>query len=139
MTRGVPNLGPAEMDILRVIWERGASTAREIREALEPSRPLAHASVATILKRLHHKGLVQFRKADRGKAFLYEAQRPQEHVWSSAVKSFVRHIFDGDAVSLVSALIDSEPLTAEQVQTLRTLLDRHDAGRRSPTRKRSQS
>src|SRR5262245_4501811 len=108
MPKELPNLGPAELDILRTLWERGASTAREIRQALESQRPLAHASVATILHRLHQKGLVEYRKADKGKAFVYEARHEAGQVQSSAVRKFVRRIFGGDAVSLVSALVESE-------------------------------
>ncbi len=137
MPKELPNLGPAELDILQMLWERGASTAREIREAIEPHRPLAHASVATILNRLHQKGLVEFRKADRGKAFLYEARHEQEHVQSSAVKKFARRLFAGDAVSLVSALVETEPLSPRQIQELRRMLDEQEAAPRRSIRKRS--
>jgi predicted transcriptional regulator len=138
MMHELTNLGPAELDVLQTLWERGPSTAREIREALERERPLAHASVATILKRLHAKGLVAFRKAGRGKAFLYEARHEPEHVRSSALKKLMRRIFAGDAVSLISALVDSEPLTPGQIQQLRQLLDRLETDRRNTSRKRSQ-
>lgn len=137
MTRELPNLGPAELDVLRAIWERGPSTAREIRELLRSHRPLAHASVATLLKRLHQKGLVEFRKADRGKAFVYEARHEAGHVQSSAVKKFLRRVFAGDAVSLVSALVETEPLAADQIRELRQMLDRLEAGRRGASQKRS--
>jgi predicted transcriptional regulator len=137
MPKELPNLGPAELDILRTLWERGASTAREIREAIESHRPLAHASVATILNRLHQKGLVVYRKGDRGKAFLYEARHELEHVQSSAVKKFVRRIFAGDAVSLVSALVESESLTPDQFRRLREMLDRIETTQRTASRKRS--
>jgi predicted transcriptional regulator len=136
MPKELPNLGPAELDVLRTLWERGASTAREIREAMESHRPLAHASVATLLKRLHEKGLVEYRKGDRGKAFLYEARHELEHVQSSAVKKFVRRIFAGDAMSLVSALVESEPLTPHQIREVRQMLDRIETTQRSASRTR---
>lgn len=138
MPSDLPNLGPAELDVLRAIWERGPSTAREIREWLHAHRPLAHASVATLLKRLHQKGLVEFRKADRGKAFVYEARHEPGRVQSSAVKKFLRRVFAGDAVSLVSALVETESLAAHQIRELRQLLDRLEAGRQAPSRNRSE-
>ena len=138
MTRDLPNLGPAELDVLRAIWERGPSTAREIRESIASHRPLAHASVATLLKRLHQKGLVEYHKADQGKAFVYEARHEPGQVQSSAVKKLLGRVFGGDAVSLVSALVETEPLAPGQIRELRQLLDRLEAGRRGAARKRSE-
>jgi predicted transcriptional regulator len=139
MPKELPNLGPAELDVLRTLWERGASTAREIRETIAAHRPLAHASVATILTRLHQKGLVEYRKGDRGKAFLYEARHEAEHIQSSVVKKFLQRIFAGDAVSLVSTLVESQPLTSNQIGELRRMLDRIESTQQSASRKRRQS
>jgi len=135
MTRELPNLGPAELDVLRAIWERGPSTTRQIREWLASHRPLAHASVATILKRLHQKGLVKFRKAEHGKAFVYETQHPPQHVRSSAVKRFVQRTFAGDTLSMFSALVESEPLSADQIRELRRMLNRLEAATRNASKR----
>ncbi|MHC4568418.1 MAG: BlaI/MecI/CopY family transcriptional regulator, partial [Planctomycetota bacterium] len=58
----VPQLPEAELDVLSCILQRQRVTAREIREALAEIRPLAHASVVTLLNRLEQKGLVQKQK-----------------------------------------------------------------------------
>jgi len=55
-TMAPSKLPEAEADVLAAIYERGEATARDIREALAPRRPLAHASIATLLGRLAGRG-----------------------------------------------------------------------------------
>lgn len=52
-------LGPLELDILRILWKRGASTAREVHETLAVERDLAYTTVAKVLDNLTAKGLVR--------------------------------------------------------------------------------
>ena len=48
-----------ELEILKVLWERGPSTVREVREALLPQRQVAHTTVLTLLQIMVEKGLVE--------------------------------------------------------------------------------
>ena len=63
------------MEVLAVLHARGEADARAIREALERYRPMSHASVLTLLGRLEAKSLVQRRKGEVGKAFVYSAAK----------------------------------------------------------------
>src|SRR5262245_20098504 len=76
MSRRVP-LPEAELDVMSCLWKLGSATAAQIREALEHRRPMAHATVCTLLKRLEEKGCVSREKASHGKAFLYRAELKQ--------------------------------------------------------------
>ena len=58
-----PNLGPLESDVLRVLWNKGESTVRDVLEALD--RPLAYTTVMTTLDRLFKKGLLDRHKSER--------------------------------------------------------------------------
>ena len=70
-----PDLPEAEMEMLACLQRKGEATARELREALRPFRPLAHPSVVTLLQRLEAKGLVSRDKGNVGKAFVYQPTR----------------------------------------------------------------
>jgi predicted transcriptional regulator len=64
---GTQPLGPLEVTVMEILWERGESNVREVADRL--GRPLAYTTVMTTLDRLFKKGLLARRKADR--AFFY--------------------------------------------------------------------
>jgi len=117
-------LPDAELEVLACIWHRGRPTAREIREALSGYRPLAHASVVTLLKRLEERGLVRRARGPVGKAFVYQAVHSPERRQRKLLDSLVERIFGGSSVALVASLLESRPPDAREVDELRALLDR---------------
>lgn len=60
-------LGPLEAEILKILWELGAATVKDIHDRIlaDPDRELAYASVTTVLQRLAHKGWLVCDKTDR--------------------------------------------------------------------------
>lgn len=111
------------MEILAVLHARGEADARGIREALDSFRPMAHASVLTLLGRLEAKGLVKRRKADTGKAFVYSAARSPRPMIRRLMKRMVQRIFAGDPASLVASLFEARPPSEEELAQIRALVD----------------
>lgn len=116
-------LPDAELDVLCCLWQHGESTARAVREGLEATRPLAHASVMTLLGRLEEKGYVRRRKGPIGKAFLYRAAHRPGGTQRRLVKDLVRRVFGGSGVALVASLFQSQAPTRAEVEELQKLLD----------------
>ena len=119
----VPQLPEAELDVLSCILQRRRVTAREIREALAEIRPLAHASVVTLLNRLEQKGLVQKQKGKVGKAFVYQATRKPGVVYRSLVQSMLDRVFAGNGLALVHSLFETQPPNPQELDELQTMLD----------------
>lgn len=116
-------LPDAELDVLANLWQHGESTSRQVRERLEPIRPLAHASVMTLLGRLEEKGFVRRRKGPVGKAFLYRAAEPAGRARRRIVKDLVQRVFGGSGVELVASLFQTQKLSPSEVEELQKLLD----------------
>jgi BlaI family penicillinase repressor len=116
-------LPEAEQDVLGVLYELGDATAREIRERLEPRRPLAHASVVTLLNRLEEKRLVRRRPSQRGKAFLFSPTRERTRTFGPLLSRLANRVFHGDHVALVASLFESHPPDAKEIAELEHLLD----------------
>lgn len=130
---GVGEVPGAELDILSLLWRRGPATAAELREGIAPFRPMAHASVVTLLKRLEEKKLVA-PTGKRGKAFVYAATRSPAPVYRRLVGNLLDRVFGGDPVTLVSSLFAGRTPSAEELRQLRQLLDdlsRKAGGRQS--------
>ena len=125
----MPSLPEAELDVFSCLLQREPLTARQIRERLSQARPMAHASVVTLLSRLESKGLVRKAKAAQGKAFVYEATQEPGRVYRSLVGGLLDRVFGGNGMALVHSLFEAKPPNAEEIDQLQTMLDEMKAGR----------
>lgn len=109
-----------ELTIMKILWQRGRSTVREVYEELRKERPLAYTTVLTMMGILEHKRYVKKTAGER--AYIYSPTRPQEQVVGGLVNDFVNRVFDGSAKPLLVHLIESRGLSAEELDELRKLL-----------------
>jgi predicted transcriptional regulator len=107
-----------ELDIMKVLWARGASTVAEVREALDDD--LAHTTVLTMLKVMEGKGFVS-RRPD-GRAHRYAAEVERVAAGESALGRLTERLFGGSPEELFMHLVDSG-LTDEELRRMRALLD----------------
>lgn len=137
-----PLLPDAELDVMACLWNRGPLTARAIRETLQPRRPMTHASISTLLKRLMEKGYVERTKAGVGKAFVFHAARQPQATRRHLVSDLLDRIFGGSGVALMASLLEAKRLTPDEVEEVVALLQeaRDESGRSSCKRsKRKQA
>jgi|SRR6266404_7737483 len=116
-------LPDAELEVLASLWQHGQATARQLREAMTGYRPMAHASMVTLLKRLVAKGLVKRDKGPVGKAFVYKPLRRPEKTYRRVVNDMLQRIFGGNGIALVTSLFETQPPTRDEVDQLQRLLD----------------
>lgn len=133
-------LPDAELDVMTCLWNQPAATAREIREALHERRPMAHASVCTLLGRLEAKGLVVRERATKGKAFVYRAAVQPERAHRRLVRKLLDGVFGGDGVALVASLLETRPPNETELADLERLLkDLRENQQRKKKPKRGES
>ncbi len=118
-------IGDAELEILKILWDSGAVTVRDVLGQLhEAGRRVAYTTVQTLLTRLEQKGYVRSDKSDF--AFVYRAKLTRNRVTQSKLKALVRELYDGAAGPLVLQLVRNEQLTADEIGELQKLVDRLD-------------
>jgi len=99
-------LGPLEVTVLEILWERGESNVRQVADRL--ARPLAYTTVMTTLDRLFKKGLLLRRKFDR--AFLYSPRLSRIEWEHERAGNFVAGFLDDPQPSrelLISCLVEA--------------------------------
>lgn len=127
MTDRQYDLGAAELEVLKVLWEQGAVTVRDVLVHLhQQGRRLAYTTVQTLLSRLEQKRFVTSNKS--GLAFVYKARVSRDRVIRSRLNTLLEQLYDGAAGPLVLQLIESDRLTAEEITQLQQLIERLDAG-----------
>jgi predicted transcriptional regulator len=125
MPRPNPELGAAELDVLKVLWERGPSTVREVLDHLHARRRrVAYTTVLTMLSRLEQKGAVASDKSEQ--AYVYRPKVSRERVTATRLKALVQQLYDGAATPLVLQLMQSEKFTPEEIAQLQALIERLD-------------
>lgn len=111
-----------ELDIMKVLWDLGGGTAREVHEALRGTRPLAYTTVLTVLGILVEKGHLQRRKEGRAYRFIPRASR--QKALSHMLDEFLRKAFDGSALRLVYGLVEEKKLTRKDLKEIERYLEK---------------
>lgn len=127
MTAKIPDLSRFELQILRLIWERGEASARDVHAALEGAP--SYSTVRTILARLEEKGAVERRRRE-GKAWIYGSLLDPAVVRRREVGRFLQTLFGGRADRLVSTLADMDALSLEDLRELERDLAQPEPGGR---------
>lgn len=128
------DLGNAELQILKTLWESGPVTVRDVLTTLHTQgRRVAYTTVQTLLTRLEQKGYVTSNKSDL--AYVYRAKLTRDRVTRSRLKTLVRQLYDGAAGPLVLQLIKSEQFTSDEIEQLQHLIDRLDSDAAGPKAK----
>jgi predicted transcriptional regulator len=112
----------AELDVLTCLQRLKQATVAEIRTSLQHYRPMAHASVVNLLKRLESKSLVTRSKGPVGKAFIYTPTRAAGTVPRNLLQRLVDRTFGGDSLALVASLFETRPPDPQEVARLEQLL-----------------
>lgn len=126
MARRPIELGDAELAVMRVLWDDGPQTVRDVMTRLhERGRTVAYTTVLTFLTRLEQKGVVASDKRDT--AYVYRAKISRQSVSVSRIRALVDQLYDGAAAPMLLQLMESERFSAEEIAKLRKLIDDLDS------------
>ncbi len=112
---------PGELELLKILWDRGPCTVREVMEVLNETRPRAYTSVMSLLGVMTDKGLLTRRP--KGRAFLYQARVAREKTLGQMVGDLLGRAFEGSAAALVARLLDQSSPTPQELQQIRQTID----------------
>lgn len=113
-----PQLSDLQLELLRVLWDRGEATAAEVHEHLD--RELAPTTVATLLSRLEKRGLVTHES--RGRTYVYRASVPEQEVRRSMLAKLTTFFFGGDSAALVSHLLGGRTVAPADLEAIERLV-----------------
>jgi len=117
-----------ELEILKALWEQGPSELKQVCAALRRGRPVATTTVATMLKLMQEKGLVNRDEAARSS--VWSARVSREAASTSLVRRLMGLVFDGSARRLLAHMIETEKLSPQERAEIRRMLDEGRSGAR---------
>ena len=122
--RPTPRPTDAELAILRVLWERGPRTVRQVHDVLSVNREFAYTTTLKLLQLMTEKG-VAVREED-GRVHLYRAAVAQEETQRHLIRDLVDRAFGGSPSQLVMQALAAKPASAEELREIRRLLKEHE-------------
>jgi BlaI family transcriptional regulator, penicillinase repressor len=122
---------PAELEILKVLWDRGPATVRQVLDHLPHDPPKAYTTVMSLLNVMHEKGLVE--RQPHGRAFLYKPAARRDKTLKSMVADIVDRAFEGSASALVAHLLRNTKPSQQELEEIRKLIAEHQRHTTSPS------
>ncbi len=127
-----PAISDAERAVLKILWEHGPGTVRELQEQLAgEGQEWTRSTVITLLQRLEKKGYAASDKS--GFAFVFRAAVSLEDVLHQRLEQLTQELSAGDPAPLVLAFAERHRFTEEEIQRFRKMIDQMEAKR--PRRK----
>jgi BlaI family penicillinase repressor len=108
-----------ELEIMKIVWQRGTATVREVYEELLKSRKIAYTTVMTMMGILEQKGRLS--KTQRDRAYVYCPTEPQGEVVGNMVHDFLKRVFDGSAKPLLVHLLENKNISQKELDEISKL------------------
>ena len=132
MNKSKPSKPPkptdAELAILRVLWQRGASTVREVWEELNPQQHTGYTTVLKTMQIMSEKELLARDETDR--SHVYRAARSEAQTQRQVVGHLLERLFSGSAPKLVMQALTAKKATPAELAEIRKLLNDMEGGKR---------
>ncbi len=123
----MPRPTDAELAILRVLWERGPSTVRQVFEVLSEERNLGYTTALKMLQIMNEKGLVQRDASER--VHIFSASQSRTQTQRSLLDDLLDKAFGGSSLSLVMQALATRKTSRRELAEIRRLLDQAEGGR----------
>src|SRR5437016_2971073 len=120
----LPRPTDSELEILTVLWSRGASTVRQVHEDIQARKPAQYTTVLKMLQIMADKGLV--RRNEKQRAHVYEASRPREWTQRQLAGDLLQRAFGGSAASLILGALSARRASKEELAEVRKLLNEYE-------------
>ncbi len=114
MTQQIPS--GRELEILKIPWELGPSSVRQVHQRMCPHGELAFNTIQTLLRIMDEKGLVTHR--DEGHTFIYTPVHSRDR----EAARFLDHVFDGAMDQFVLSLLNSKKASPKELKQLEAII-----------------
>ena len=124
----LPRPTDAELAILRVLWDQGPCTVRQVHESLSASQVTGYTTVLKLMQIMFDKGLVERDEAQR--AHIYSARTSEQKTQRQLIGDLLTRAFQGSTSKLVMQALATQKTSPEEMDEIRSLLESWSGGTR---------
>jgi predicted transcriptional regulator len=123
-----PRPTEAELSILKVLWEHGAQSVRDVQRVLNESKPTGYTTVLKLLQIMTEKGLVERDETTRPQ--IYKSRYSQQQTQRQLLGDLLQRAFGGSVKALVLQALAAKKSTPAELEAIEKLLDRMEGERK---------
>lgn len=116
----LPQISEAEYEVMKIVWKYAPVSTNEITERLTAVTDWSPKTVQTLIKRLVNKGALTYEKQSR--VFVYTPLVKEQEYVNAESSSFLKRFYNGDITAMLSAYLEEDRLSEEDIRSLRSLL-----------------
>lgn len=120
--KNLPQISEAEFEVMKIVWEYAPINTNEITERLMKTTAWSPKTIQTLIKRLVDKGALAYEKQSR--VFVYSPLVKENEYIGQESNSFLKKFYNGDITAMVSAYIENDKLSEQELDPLRALLSK---------------
>jgi BlaI family transcriptional regulator, penicillinase repressor len=117
-----PKPTDSELEILRVLWEKGPSTVKIVNEQLNKIRLVGYTTTLKLLQIMHEKGLVV--RNDNERSHIYDSAIAETDIQNALVNKLLTTVFSGSASKLVMQVLGNSNTSKEELIKIKELLNK---------------
>jgi BlaI family transcriptional regulator, penicillinase repressor len=122
----LPKPTESELEILQVLWQRGASTVREVNDELNrrqpsPGKEIGYTTTLKLMQIMSEKGLVA--RDEQARTHVYVALAQERDTQGQLLDRFVDSVFQGSALKLVMQALGKQRTSPDELREIRKLID----------------
>lgn len=125
--RKMPQPTERELEILRVLWQQGPSTVRQVNEQLNNDRATGYTTTLKMMQIMTDKGLVL--RDETNRTHVYRTRQAQADTQRLLVNNLLDRAFAGSAEKLVMRALSAKKVTPAELARIRKMLDELEGGR----------
>jgi predicted transcriptional regulator len=116
----------SELEILRVLWDRGPATVRDVHEVISAARPglTGYTTILKLMQIMTEKGLLERDEAER--AHVYKPRVAREKTQRAIVGHMLDRVFSGSAADLMMQALAAKPTSPAEINEMREMLARYE-------------
>ncbi|MDY5956079.1 MAG: BlaI/MecI/CopY family transcriptional regulator [Frisingicoccus sp.] len=124
--KNLPQISEAEYEVMKIVWENAPISTNEITERLVNASSWSPKTIQTLIKRLVNKGALSYEK--EGRVFVYTPLVQEKEYVGEKSRSFLKQFYKGNITAMVSAFLEDDALSKDEIDSLRALLSHGQAG-----------
>ena len=123
--KALPQISEAEFQVMKIVWEHAPVSTNQVTEYLARTTKWSPKTIQTMLKRRVQKKALTYDK--EGRVFIYKPLIGQQDYVNQESRHFLQRFYNGNLVSMMTAFLDMEELSQQEVDELKELLSAHSS------------
>ncbi|MFC6103534.1 BlaI/MecI/CopY family transcriptional regulator [Olivibacter domesticus] len=111
----------SELDILKILWENGDCTVRQVHEILASNKEIGYTTTLKLMQIMHGKGLVE--RDESSKTHIYKALVSRDKAEKQVLNKIIKDVFDGSAARLVMQALGNHQASDAELEKIKQLLN----------------